>query len=154
MDLLGVLYGLGTAAALTAYQLLSRNLAASETTIALLFYSAVVGSIVFGSSLPFYWEGPTPPLDHLLLFVLAGACAATGHFLFTAAYQSTEASVLAPILYLQLVWAGLLGWMVFSHIPHLLDVVGMLVIAAAGVCIGLRSHLKRRNATAALDMEP
>jgi drug/metabolite transporter (DMT)-like permease len=41
---------------------------------------------------------------------------------------------------LQLLWAGLLGWMVFSHMPDMLSMVGMCVITASGALIAVKSR--------------
>ena len=73
------------------------------------------------------------------LLVGLGAFAGLGHFLFTAAFRYAPASLLAPINYLQLVWAGLLGWLVFHHLPDVLTLVGMAIVAASGVLVALRS---------------
>ncbi len=154
IDLLGVLYALGAIVVLTGYQLLSRILATTENTFALLFYGAVMGSVVFGLMLPWYWSGGIPPAGHILLFLLAGSAATLGHFLFTAAYRTAEASALAPLMYVQLVWAGLLGWLVFGDLPDHLSLIGMGLIAAAGVSVGIRSHLSRKEAEAMLDTQP
>ena len=154
LDLLGVAYACGAIVVLTGYQLLSRILSASEHTLALLFYGAVTGSVVFGMLLPWFWKGGIPPAGHILLFVLAGTVATLGHFLFTAAYKSAEASALAPLMYVQLVWAGLLGWIVFDHVPDHLSMIGMALVALAGVSVGVRSHRSRKEAEAMLDTEP
>ena len=37
-----------------------------------------------------------------------------GHYLYTAAYRYASASTLAPLQYSQLVWAGLLGWLLYA----------------------------------------
>jgi drug/metabolite transporter (DMT)-like permease len=42
--------------------------------------------------------------------------------------------------YLQLLWAGLLGWIVFGHVPDGLSVVGMCVVAASGLAMALKSN--------------
>jgi drug/metabolite transporter (DMT)-like permease len=42
--------------------------------------------------------------------------------------------------YLQLLWAGLLGLLVFNHVPDMLSIVGMLVITASGAMIALKSR--------------
>ena len=154
MDPYGVGFALCAALVMTAYQLLSRVLASTERTLAMLFYTALIGSVIFGIALPWYWEGPVPPLQHSLLFLFVGATGGLGHFLFTAAYQQTEASTLAPLTYVQLLWAGLLGWLVFGHVPDGLSIMGMSLVAVCGVVVGLRSHMAPRNAAAVVDMEP
>ena len=82
--------------------------------------------------MPTRWE--------LLLFLLIGTASALGHFLLTAAYRHAPASLLAPMSYLQLLWAGLLGWLVFGHVPDHLSVLGMVVITVSGGISALKLH--------------
>lgn len=154
LDPVGIVYGLCAVAVMVGYQLLSRVLAATEQTLAMLFVSALMGSLLFGATLPFFWTGPMPPPKDLLLFLLVGASGGMGHFLFTAAYRQAPASVLAPLMYVQLLWAGLLGWLVFGHVPDALSIAGMCIVAACGAWVGLHSHRARRNAAPEVDMEP
>ena len=96
---LGIVFALLTAAFTTVYFLLSRSLAATETTEAMLFYVALTGTIAFGAMLPWNWSGAAfPPLDVALLFGL-GVIALTGHYFFTAAYRHAPASLLSPVNY-------------------------------------------------------
>jgi drug/metabolite transporter (DMT)-like permease len=156
LDPTGIAFALCAVGVMVGYQLLSRILVSTERTIAMLFYAAVFGSVLFGMTLPWFWQGPLPPLRHQLLFLLVGACGGLGHFLFTAAYHQTEASALAPLMYVQLLWAGLLGWAVFGHVPQGLSILGMCVVAACGMLVGMKSHRARHKAEAEaeLDMEP
>ena len=41
------------------------------------------------------------------------------------AYRHAAASLLAPMIYFQLIRAALLGWQVFNHIPAVTSLVGM-----------------------------
>ena len=140
LELFGIACALAAVGANVGYQLLSRVLASSERTIALLFYAAVAGSICFGLALPWFWEGRAPGGFELLLFLSTGIYAGLGHYLFTAAYRHADASMLAPMTYIQLVWAGLLGLLVFGHVPDGLSLVGMGVIAASGLAIAVKSR--------------
>jgi drug/metabolite transporter (DMT)-like permease len=140
LDPLGVLSALGCMTVVTAYNLLSRLLAASERTIALLFYTALAGSLIFGATLPWFWADHVPtPMEGVLLASL-GVMGGVGHFLFTAAFRDAPASVLAPMSYLQLLWVALLGWIVFDHIPDAPSLLGMAIIGASGVMVALKSR--------------
>jgi drug/metabolite transporter (DMT)-like permease len=143
LDALGVGYVLCNVVVTVAYFLLSRVLARSEKTLALLFYSALGGAICFGLALPWTLYGAAPTPTQIVLFLSLGITAGLGHYLFTAAYRFAAASVLAPINYLHLMWAGLLGWFVFGHVPEALSILGMAIVAAAGVLVALRSAFKR-----------
>jgi drug/metabolite transporter (DMT)-like permease len=143
LDLLGVGYVLCNVVVTVAYYLLSRVLARTEKTLALLFYSALGGAICFGIALPWTLYGAAPTLLQVALFLSMGITAGLGHYCFTAAHRFAPSSVLAPINYLHLVWAGLLGWLVFGHVPEALTISGMVIVAAAGVMVALRTTLKR-----------
>lgn len=145
LDPIGVAYVLGAMAASVVYYLLSRVLASTESTAAMTFYTALAGSICFGIFLPWTWSGPTPSTLEVGLFLSLGVTAGAGHFLFTAAHRHAPASLLAPINYLQLVWAGLLSWVVFAHVPDGLTILGMGVVAASGVMIALKSSRRAKQ---------
>lgn len=145
LELTGLALALATAAVTAAYQLLSRVLAATERTITLLFYVALVGAIIFGLAAPWFWDGHLPGRFDVLLFLSLGVYSGIGHYLFTAAHRYAPASTLAPIGYLQVVWAGLLGWIVFAHVPAALSIAGMLIIIASGALIALKPTLQRKE---------
>lgn len=140
LDAAGVAFGLMAASANAVYQLLSRTLAATERTVTLLFHTALAGSICFGLFLPWFWKGEAPTLWQTILFLSMGVNGGIGHYLFTAAFRHAPASSLAPITYFQLVWALVLGWMVFGHMPDGLTGIGMLAVAASGMAMALKSR--------------
>lgn len=143
LDPLGVFYALCNVGVTVAYYLLSRVLAKNEKTLALLFHSALVGAICFGLVAPWFWFGTVPSTLDMVMFVSLGLFAGIGHYCFTAAYRFAPASLLAPMSYTHLIWAGLLGWLVFSQLPDAIGLAGMVVIGSAGVVTALRSLPKR-----------
>jgi drug/metabolite transporter (DMT)-like permease len=130
------------------YQLLSRVLAASENTFALLFYTALTGSVLYGLALPWFIEDRVPSLFEAVLMLSLGVYGGFGHFLFTAAFRYAPASLLAPLNYLQLLWAGLLGWAVFGHVPDAMSLVGMAIVAGSGVLVALKTRRPPAKRTA------
>ena len=140
LDMVGVIFALCAVAANLCYQLLSRILAASEQTIALLFYTALAGSLIFGVALPWTWNGWRPDVLQILMLASMGAFGGLGHWLFTQAYRYAPASLLAPMNYLQLLWAGLLGYGVFGHVPDTLAMIGMAIVGLSGVITAVRTR--------------
>lgn len=134
----GVAYTLCAALCYTFYQLFTRKLSATEPVMRQLFYTALVGSIVMSFILPTYWTGEIPTLLQGLLIVFLGIGAGTGHFLLIRAYHEAPASSLSPMMYFQLVWVGLLGWLVFNQLPDMLSTIGMLIIGVSGLCLTVR----------------
>ena len=118
----------------------SRILAITERPITLLFYTALAGSVVFGLALPWTWDNQTPSYLELGLFVGMGAAGGLGHYFFTLAYRYATASFLAPVIYLQLVWAGLLGWLIFGSSPDSLSLLGMVIVGGSGLMIAIKSR--------------
>jgi drug/metabolite transporter (DMT)-like permease len=98
----GVTFGLLSILGAIVYHRLSRSLAKPEITMALLFYTAIIGTIVFGAILPWTTPALTPQgLDAVLLLALGGM-PMVGHLLFTAAYRVAAVSVLTPVNYMRL----------------------------------------------------
>jgi drug/metabolite transporter (DMT)-like permease len=140
LDPAGIVFGLCAAMLTAAYQLLSRVLAHSERTIALLFYTALIGAVGFGAALPWFWPESVPSAFQSALFVAVGVLGGLGHFLFTAAHRDAPASLLAPVMYAQLLWAALMGWLAYGHVPDRVSMLGMCLVAAAGIAIALKSR--------------
>jgi drug/metabolite transporter (DMT)-like permease len=144
----GAIFVLASVVLNLVYQLLSRVLATSESTFALLFYTALAGSILYGLAMPWFFEDRAPSLLEVALFASLGLFGGVGHFMFTAAFRYAPASLLAPLNYLQLIWAGLLGWLVFGHIPGTLSLLGMAIVAASGVLVALKTRRPPTKRTA------
>ncbi|NDV01729.1 DMT family transporter [Pseudoroseicyclus tamaricis] len=138
LDPQGVLFALGVAAATSVYHLLSRLLARTETTEALVLHTALAGMIVFGATLPWTLPSEMPPLRDGLLIVTLGLFGALGHFLLTVAYRFAPAPFLAPVNYLHLAFATFLGWLVFGHVPDAVSAAGIVLVLLAGLSTALR----------------
>jgi drug/metabolite transporter (DMT)-like permease len=136
----GVAYALGAALCYAIYQILTRKLAATEHPNRLLFYTALIGTLSMSLTLPAYWDGQIPTLTQGLLIVSLGLYGGIGHFMLIRAFREAPASTLSPLLYVQLIWATLLGWWVFDQLPDLLAIVGMLIIGASGLSLAIRSR--------------
>jgi drug/metabolite transporter (DMT)-like permease len=137
LDPVGVALSLFNAGCATAYNLLTRVLARTETMTAMVFNTALVGALVFVTLALFTLGGPVPGWEDAMVMAALGVTATAGHFLFTAAYREAPASVLAPVNYLHLVWAGLLGWVVFAHVPDGWALCGMVAVVLSGVAMAM-----------------
>ena len=81
-----------------------------------------------------YWR--TPTTEEWSLLFLTAIFATLGHYCLTRAFQSAELSALQPFTFLQLVWATLLGLVVFSEQPDLWLWLGAGVIVFSATWIG------------------
>ena len=135
---IGLVYTLAAALCYSLYQILTRKLADTEPTMRQLFYTALIGTLAMSLIVPPYWIGEWPPLGHCLLIASLGLYGGVGHFLIIGAYRTAPASSLAPMMYVQLIWATLLGWAVFGQLPDSASTVGMMVIGLAGIALAVR----------------
>lgn len=133
LDTWGVTLCLLNAVLGTGYHLLTRILTRTETTMALLFHTALVGSVLsVGLTLILRTEALPSAADAGLILAY-GTCATVGHLLLTSAYREAPASTLAPVNYMHIAFATVLGWLVFQQIPDALGFAGMALIAVAGL---------------------
>ena len=66
---------------------------------------------------PMLWLWQPVPASELPLLLLMGALATVGMVCITWAFSHIEASRAAPVEYTGLLWAGLLGYLVFGELP-------------------------------------
>lgn len=117
-----------------------------ETT---LVWTAGVGLVVVTLLLPaMMLFGVTPVLPSLWqigLGLLIGLFSSAAQFLVVLAYRAAPASVLAPFSYTQLLTSGLLGVLVFGHVPDGWTFLGAAVIAASGLYTAHRERVRARG---------
>lgn len=120
-----------SAAAYAGYQLLTRRIAQHDSAVASLFHVSAVGLIAASLLVPFYWV-PVPPWLVVGLLV-HGALVGVGHFLQIRALALAPASLLAPFGYASLLWAVLIGALVFNEAITAFTLLGAAVIAGSGL---------------------
>jgi drug/metabolite transporter (DMT)-like permease len=120
------------------------RLMSSERPEATLAWSAVIGLIALTAFVPFHWH--TPTAGEIGLAVLMGGLSTMGHWLIILAYRKAAVSIIAPFSYVQLLFAGLLGFAVFGTVPGAMTLVGGFVIAASGLYTAHRERIRAREA--------
>lgn len=134
----GVVLTLISAVLSAGYHLLTRALMTSETTMAMMFHTALAGTVVFSAMTLFAGAGTPPQTADFGLMLALGALTSLGHLCFTAAYRHAPASTLAPVNYTHVAFATALGWLAFGQLPDAPGFVGMAAIAAAGLIAAWR----------------
>lgn len=81
-----------------------------------------------------------PNTHETLLMLAIGAISATVHLLIILALAKANASLLAPLQYLEIFGAILLGWLWFAEIPDSLTTLGMTIIVVSGLWVIQQSH--------------
>lgn len=126
--LIGLLGGLGAGVAYTFVRKLGKQ--GERGPIIVFFFSAF--STLF--SVPFLFFNYVPLSGKQLLFLLcAGFAAAGGQFSITAAYTHAPAKEISVFDYTQVLFAGLLGLIVFKEIPNKWSIIGYVIIIGTAV---------------------
>lgn len=138
-----VIMPLISAFAFASFQIVTRKLSMTEPTIVALFYTGA-GSLLWSSLIAgFIW---TPLTLHILaMFFVIGLLGVVAHFFIIRAAESTPASLLAPFNYTKLIWATILGYFVFNHIPGWNVVGGTAIIVGSGLYVLWREQRTRRR---------
>ena len=147
----GALLALGAACFYATFQIMTRKLSAEDPRVTL-FYSALCGTVLLILLLPFVDHPADMPWTHIVLVGVMGMLGTAGHFLFILAFRHAPASGLTPFTYVQIVWATLLGWMLFGHFPDVPALAGMAIIAGSGLLLAW--HERRRTRVLAETQEP
>src|SRR5215813_2685291 len=140
----GALFALGAALFYALTLVTSRQLSTTESSHTILFYYSVFVVVALGAWMPWVWV--TPRLQDLWLIVLVGIAGSFGQFFLNQAFRYGEVSLLAPLDYSGLVWAGLLGFIVWADVPTPAVLAGSAVIISAGIYIVRREAVRRSHA--------
>ncbi len=134
----------GAASCYAAFQILTRKLAHEDSRV-LLFYPALIGSLMLTFAVPALPMPAQVPWTDMAMLLVGGLVGTAGHFLFILAFQRAPASGITPFTYMQLVWATLVGWILFGDFPDAFTIGGMAVIAGSGLLLAWH---ERRASTA------
>lgn len=118
-----------------------RRVLVHETSLAVLLWSTVMVTLAAGATYPMGW----PALSGLDLLLLLGAAVgfALGIYLTTEALRFADASLLATFKYSAIVWALVIGYLVWSEIPDDIVALGAALIVGSGLYIVYRERLLR-----------
>lgn len=138
---MGVLWGLGTACAFAGQFMATRRVAVDDPMTTLV-WSGAVGTVALSATMPVLLPQAVPllrelQLVHWLVLLSTGVFGAVGHLLQIQAYRYAPASLLAPFVYVQIVAAASLGWLVWGQFPDAFSWLGIAVICGSGASLAV-----------------
>ncbi len=113
------------------YQVLVRLVARDDRPETTLLWSAWVGLAAVTLLVPWHWR--TPDTLAWVLMICIGILGSLAHFALIKALDFAEASAVQPYGYTLLVWAAVLGVLVFGNVPGPWTIVGAAVVVAGGL---------------------
>lgn len=126
-----VLLPFGSALCFCFYQLLTRKLSGIDSPTTSNFFTGLLNTLVMSAVVPMFWQ--TPSLIHGLMAVALGTFGMTAHLFLTQAFRHAPPAMLAPFSYCQIVFAGVLGLVLFGHSPDMAGLIGIALICLSGL---------------------
>lgn len=111
-----------------------RRLQETESTAAIVIYFSLFVSLVGLLTLPFGWRMPQNGTEIMVLLGL-GLVGGVGQIFHTASYRYASPSLLAPFEYTAVIWAFVLGYLVFDEVPTPWVMAGAAIVIVAGLFV-------------------
>ena len=145
-DLVGIAAGLGSAVCGVVIVFSNRALGLADRTQTTMLWVGIVTTL--GTLGPAVATGGWPTGTGLALLALAVTLGAFGLWLILEGFRVGEASALAPVPYLRLVYAVPIGWFWFGELPDALTFAGIAVIAASAALLAISEARRPARAVA------
>jgi len=142
---------LGVAVNFSVFMLITRQIAKDTDPIGLQAVSGVMAVAIMGPLLALGLNLPglemvTPTTSDWSFLMAIGVLGTMAHLLMTWSLRYAPSATLAPMQYLEIPIATIIGFIVFADLPNGLAAVGILVTIAAGLYIVLRERAVARAA--------
>jgi drug/metabolite transporter (DMT)-like permease len=139
-----LLIPVGAAAAQSLRDIMTRKLVGTETNESVVFVTmgatVVAGALSapFGLINPQGWSWVMPSAWDFALFTFFGVATCAAYLMQVGALRAAEAAFLAPFKYSLMLWAILIGFAVWGHVPSAAVLAGSGIIICSGVFIWYR----------------
>jgi drug/metabolite transporter (DMT)-like permease len=145
---LGALFALGNAIMYGSVTVAVRGMTKTESANTLLMWQLVTVAFFQSFLLLFGWRLPAP-IDAAMLFA-SGFTNAIGQYFWTQALRLAPATAVSPFYYLMLVWAMIIGFLVWGDIPTKGLLIGSAIVVASGLFLLWREARLQRSINADL----
>jgi len=138
----GMFFALAAGTCYGAYLAMTRTVASKYRPRFLLISQLLIGAILLT---PFGLQLDLPSLDLSLSFlvIVSALGSAVGNYMLVLANRKAEASLIAPLVYTQLISATVFGVVVFGDWPDLYSLIGLALILFSGFGSLLAHHRAR-----------
>ena len=127
---------LGSSPLFAASALITKSLTRFERPATIVVWQGLTVSVLSSPFALALWQAPTS--RHWLLLATCGVLGSMGHYCMTRAFALANVSAMQPVRFLDMVWAGFYGVLLFGELPGLHALGGGALIVAATVWIARR----------------
>ena len=137
------LYALTGSAAAGLVMVIIRKLSQTDTPTTILTYQAIAVGVIVAIPAWYYWKSPS--LNEWILLIAIGIISYGAQMLNVYAYKWGEASLLASIDYVRLLYSTAFGYLLFSQIPGPYTWIGSAIIISASIYTIQRERKHNQN---------
>lgn len=134
----GLLLGVAAGVLFALYVIATRMTSRASDPVGTLAFQCLFGAVILAPLAAWQWS--LPSAGELWLFLLMGAISALCHFMTISAFRHAEASLLAPLSYLELLGAVVIGYAFFQDLPGIRVATGAALIVLGGLVLLQRRH--------------
>jgi drug/metabolite transporter (DMT)-like permease len=129
----GLLMAFGAGLFFALYMITTRQASKESDPVKTLAFQCAVGALLLTPQAIVSWS--TPAIGDLVFFLGLGIFSSVSHILSIVAFRLSDASTLAPLVYVELIGAGAIGYLAFHEIPGLSTGIGAGMIVSAGLIL-------------------
>ena len=121
--------------------IVSKELSRTDAPLSIIAWTLIMMTLVsFVLAVP-VWEWPTP--EQWVIGTLIGATATAGHFSMTKSLQLADATIVLPLNFTRLIWAVVIGFVVFAELPDGWTIAGSILIVGSVMYLS-RAEMRRK----------
>ncbi|MCF3935152.1 DMT family transporter [Acuticoccus sp. M5D2P5] len=128
----------------SAYQLMTRRVARTDTAMTSFYYTGVFGAVTMTLIGPWFWSWMTP--TEVMMMLVLCMTGMGGHYLLIKAFEAAEASAIQPFTYLQTVASSAIGVAIFGEIVSPWTILGGAIVIGAGLFAFWRERVRAKAA--------
>lgn len=129
---------LASAPVFAASFLITKVLTRTETAGVIVIWQALTVTLFSLPMAVLAWQAPSAL--QWLGFAFCGLLGSAGHYCLTRSFRVADISATQSVKFLELLWASLLGWLMFADLPTQTTLLGGAVILAATLWLARREH--------------
>jgi len=148
---LGALFALGNAVMYGTVTVAVRGMTKTESSNTLLIWQLVTIAFFHSFLLLFGWKWPSP--ENAAMLFAGGFANAVGQYFWTQALRLAPATAVSPFYYLMLVWALVIGFVVWGDVPSTGLLIGSTIVVVSGLFL-LWREARLQRAIAVVPLVP
>ena len=126
-----------------ANTVLVKHVSRTDETVTIVMWTAVW--LTVATALPAWSVWQTPTWPQVFWLALIGTLGTLGTYAWTFALKAADASLIVPVDFSRLVWAGAIGFIAFGEVPDRYMWIGGTLIIVSTAYIGWRESKLARE---------